>query len=381
MVAKKVMLNNKQIDGFKPAGKGYKMADFDGLYLFVSKTGTKTWRFNFKHQGKQQTKTYGRYPLLGVSDARKLHHDFKYKIGDQAQASITFEQAARKWMLVHLPKLKNIKHKLQIAATLEQFIYPAFGKKPISDITRKELVWAVQAIDERGITETAHRVAGRVKQVFDYGVDLGEINVNPAIGLTKVLRKPQRTHMSSLPFNEVGDLIKQINSYDELITKIGLLLLAHTFVRTRELTHAKWSEFDLKNNVWVIPQERLKLGKPHVVPLSSYVKELINELHTITGNKVYAFESPKRAGHPISENTLLFTLYRLGYRGKMTGHGFRAIASSALNESGLWNPSAIERQLAHKETDAVRAAYHRAEYFEERVKMMEWWSKTLCALT
>ncbi len=368
------MLNNKQIDSLKPTGSAYKVTDFDGLHLFISAAGTKTWRYNYKVNGKYQTKTYGRYPLLGIADARKLHHDFKYKLNTEAQSGLTFEQAARKWMVVHLPKLKNAKHKLQIGNTLEEFIYPAVGQKLISNITRKELVQAVQAIDERGITETAHRVAGRVKQVFDYAVDLGELEVNPAIGLTRVLRQPKRKHMTALPFDELGKLIQDISTYDESITRIGLLLLALTFVRTRELTLAKWAEFDLKNKVWMIPEERLKLGKPHVVPLSSHAMKLIKELHSSTGNADYLLESPKRKGHPISENTLLFALYRLGYRGKMTGHGFRSIASSALNESGLWNPSAIERQLAHKETDAVRAAYHRAEYFDERVKMMEWWS-------
>ena len=368
------MLNNKQIDGLKATGRAYKATDFDGLYLFISAAGTKTWRFNFKSNGKQQTKTYGRYPLIGVAEARKLHHDFKYGLEDNAASGLTFEKAARKWMMVHLPKLKNGKHKLQIGSTLEQFVYPRIGDMDISAITRKDLVAVVQAIDSKGIIETAHRVAGRIKQVFDYAVDLGEIDVNPAIGLTRVLRKPQREHMKSLPIEEVGGLIRSINTYEEPVTRIGLMLLAHTFVRTRELTLAKWGEFDLANKVWVIPEERLKLGKPHVVPLSYHAMKLINELRTITSDKEYVLDSPKRTGHPISENTLLFALYRLGYRGKMTGHGFRSIASSALNESGLWNPSAIERQLAHKETDAVRAAYHRAEYFEERVKMMEWYS-------
>lgn len=368
------MLNNKQIDGLKPTGRAYKVTDFDGLYLFVSTTGTKTWRYNHKVNGKYQTKTYGRYPLMSIVEARKVHHGFKYQVDSEVQSGLTFEQAARKWMSVHLPKLKNAKHKLQIGNTLEEFIYPSLGHTLISEITRKELVKVVQAIDERGITETAHRVAGRVKQVFDYAVDLGEIDVNPAIGLTRVLRQPQRKHMTSLPFNEVGKLIQDIATYDETVTRIGLLLLAITFVRTRELTLAKWSEFDLKNKVWLIPEERLKLGKPHVVPLSTHAMKLLKELGNVTSDCEYVLDSPKRRGHPISENTLLFALYRLGYRGKMTGHGFRSIASSALNESGLWNPSAIERQLAHKESDAVRAAYHRAEYFDERVKMMQWWS-------
>ena len=371
------MLKNKELDGLKPIGKGYKIADFDGLYIFVSATGVKSWRYNFKAAGKQQTKTYGRYPLLGIAEVRKLHHDFKYGLLEDSDS--TFEQIARKWMLVHLPKLKNAKHKKQIGDTLAEFAYPKFGDKPVNSILRKDIVKVVQDIDSSGITETAHRVAGRIKQVFDYAIDLGEIESNPASGLTRVLRKPERKSMNALPPEEVGKLLRDISTYEESITRIGLMLLAHTFVRTRELTLSTWSEFDFTKKVWIIPEGRMKLKKPHVVPLSRQVIELLKELQMYTIDKAFVLESPKKSRHPISENTLLFALYRLGYRGRMTGHGFRSVASSALNESGVWSAGAIERQLAHKETDAVRAAYNRAEYFEERVRLMQWWSDQLDA--
>lgn len=373
------MLKNKELDGIKATGKGYKLADFDGLYIFVSATGMKSWRYNHKTNGKQQTKTYGRYPVLGIAEARKLHHDFKYGLAEESDTS--FEQIARKWMLIHLPKLKNSKHKLQIGSTLEEFVYPSIGDKSINTITRKEVVKIVQDIDSSGITETSHRVAGRIKQVFDYAIDIGEIESNPATGLTRVLRKPVRKSMNSIAPGEVGKLMADILTYDEDITRLGLLLLAHTFVRTRELTLSKWDEFDFDKKIWVIPEGRMKLKKPHVVPLSKQTIGILTDLHLLNGGREFVLDSPKKHGHPISENTMLFALYRLGYRGKMTGHGFRSLASSTLNESGLWTAGAIERQLAHKETDAVRAAYNRAEYLEERMQIMDWWSNKLSSLT
>jgi len=364
------MLNTKQIDGLKATGRAYKVADDDGLYLFVTPTGGKSWRYNHTENGKQQTKTYGRYPVVGLAEARRLHHAFKHST---QEAGDTFKAVADKWMRLHLPGLKNVKHQKQVGDTLAQFVFPAIGQTPIKDVTRKALVAVVQAVDARGTTETAHRVAGRIKQVFDHAIDLGELESNPAIGLTRVLKPRKVEHMKALPPGEVPALMAAIETYPEDVTRIGLQLLAHTFVRTRELTQAKWAEFDLKNRVWIVPGERMKMGMPHVVPLSDKVLSLLEQLKT----SEFVLESPIRHGHPISENTLLFALYRLGYRGRMTGHGFRAVASTVLNESGLWTKDAIERQLAHKEGDAVRAAYHRAEYFDERVRMMGWWSSWL----
>ena len=369
------MLTNKQIDGAKPTGRAFKLADLDGLYLYVSPTGTKSWRFNFKLSGRQQTKTYGRYPLMGIAEARRVHHDFKYRDGTEAES--TFREVAEQWMKIHLPKLRNIKHQKQIASTLEQFVYPSIGGEKSGTIKRKALASVVQAIDERGTVETAHRVAGRIKQVFDYAVDIGEIENNPAVGLTRVLRTVVSKPMTALPMNEVPDLLRAIQGYDEPVSRLGLLLLAHTFVRTRELTLARWEEFDLKNKVWVIPESRMKLKRPHVVPLSRQVLSLLEDVASLTFSSGLLLESPVRRKQSISENTLLFALYRLGYRGRMTGHGFRSVASSALNESGLWQAEAIERQLAHKEADDVRAAYNRAEYFDQRVRMMQWWSDQL----
>ena len=265
---------------------------------------------------------------------------------------------------------------LYLSQMLGRPVVDSTGEK-IGTIKRKALASVVQAIDERGTVETAHRVAGRIKQVFDYAVDIGEIENNPAVGLTRVLRTVVSKPMSALPVNEVPDLLRAIQGYDEPISRLGLLLLAHTFVRTRELTLARWEEFDLKNNVWVIPESRMKLKRPHVVPLSRQVLSLLEDVASLTFSSGLLLESPVRRKQAISENTLLFALYRLGYRGRMTGHGFRSIASSALNESGLWQAEAIEQQLAHKESDEVRAAYNRAEYFDQRVRMMQWWSDQL----
>jgi integrase len=378
-------LTNKTIDAAKATEKAYKLADFDGLYLYVAPTGLKSWRYNYQEAGKQKTHTYGRYPLLGIADARKAHHEFKYLTKSEANKK-RFKDIAENWMCLHLPKLRNTKHQKQIASTLNQFAYPVIGDMGISEIKRKDLVSVVQRVADRGTVETAHRVASRIKQVFDFAVDLGEVEHNPAVGLSRILPVVQTEHMAALSWNEMPELLKKIQAYDEFVIRSGLLLLAHTFVRTRELIHARWDEVDFHNRVWIIPHERMKrsrVGKPsppHVVPLSEPVMELLERLADLTLSSGYVLESPARKGKPLSENGLLFALYRLGYRGRMTGHGFRAVASSRLNESNLWSANAIERQLAHKESDAVRAAYNRADHFDERVKMMAWWSEELCRL-
>jgi integrase len=378
-------LTNKIIDAAKAAEKAYKLADFDGLYLYVAATGLKSWRYNYQESGKQKTQTYGRYPLLGIADARRAHHEFKYVKKTEATQK-SFRDIAENWMRLHLPKLRNTKHQKQIASTLEQFAYPIIGDVPIAEIKRKDIVSVVRSVADRGIVETAHRVAGRIKQVFDFAVDLGEIEHNPAVGLSRILPAVQSKHMAAVTWAEMPELLKKIQGYEEPVTRTGLLMLAHTFVRTRELILARWEEVDFENQVWIIPPERMKrsrVGKPsppHVVPLSGPVIQLLERLADVTLSSGYLLESPARKGKPLSENGLLFALYSLGYRGRMTGHGFRAVASSRLNESNLWSPNAIERQLAHKESDEVRAAYNRADHFEERVKMMAWWSKELCRL-
>ena len=368
-------LTTKAIEAAKPKDKGYKLADASGLYLFVGPTGLKSWRANYLRNGKQATRTYGRWPAMSLADARKAHVLARSEVVLLADVKPTFRQVAQDWLKIKLPTLSNGKHQIQVAETLERYAFPRLGNMPIDTIKRADLVVTVQAAQEGGKIETAHRVAGRICMVFDYAQDAGIIESHPASGLTRVLQSRQtKKPMASIAPAEAGNLFRAIESYPEIITRLGLQLLSHTFVRTGELREMRWGELVLDDAVWIVPADRMKLRKPHVVPLSRQVVAILDQLRELTGDGDLVLDSPQRPGHPVSENTFLFALYRLGYGGRMTGHGFRSLASTVLNERSGFPPDVIERQLAHKENDAVRAAYNRAEYLSQRRELMQWWS-------
>jgi integrase len=369
-------LTVRAVESAKAREKPYKLADGQGLYLYVSTAGGRSWRANFTVAGKQQTRTYGRYPEMGLADARKAHAQAKEESADLRAK--TFGEAATAWLKVHLPSLSNPKHRGQVQATLERFAYPTLQHRPLTEIRRADLVATVKAIPEGdGKIETAHRVAGRITAVFDYAQDAGLIESHPAANLSRVLapRKVKRP-MASIPPEQAGELLQAIESYPDTVTRLGLMLLAHTFVRVGELRGMRWDELRENGAVWVVPEERMKLRIPHVVPLSTEAQAIVKQLRAMTDGEL-VLDSPARPGHPLSENTMLFALYRLGYRGRMTAHGFRALASTVLNEQSGFPHDVIERQLAHKETDQVRAAYNRAEYLTQRRELMAWWSAWL----
>lgn len=368
------MLTVRAVEAAKPKDKPYKLADGHGLYLFVSLTGARSWRANFSNSGKQQTRTYGQYPAMGLAEARKAHQRARDTTTD-TKTLPTFRVVSEAWMVKHLPSLSNPKHRAQVAATLERFAHPILGNMPIGDIRRGDLVRAVESVGSK--VETAHRVAGRISAVFDYALDAGILESHPAANLTRVLtpRKVKKP-MASIPPNEAGELLRAIDSYPDSITRLGLLLAAHTFVRVGELRGFQRDELREDGAIWVIPESRMKAKLPHVVPLSKPAQAIVAKLQGMSGGSLL-LESPAKPGHPISENTLLFALYRLGYRGRMTVHGFRALASTVLNEQSGFGHDVIERQLAHKETDAVRAAYNRADYLAQRRELMAWWSAWL----
>jgi integrase len=368
-------LTARAVESAKPKDRPYKLADGQGLYLYVSPAGGKSWRANYSLAGKQKTRTYGRWPGMSLADARKAHQRARGGSVEAAVDTPTFKAVARQWLLRHLPSLSNPKHRGQVEATLERFAYPTFGHRPIHELRRADLVAAVNAAGDK--VETAHRVAGRITAVFNYALDAGILESHPAANLTRVLtpRKVQKP-MASIPPAEAGALLRAISDYPDLVTRLGLLLLAHTFVRVGELRGMRWDELREDGAVWVVPAERMKLRLPHVVPLSAPARALVKQLREMTAGDL-VLDSPAKPGHPLSENTFLFALYRLGYRGRMTAHGFRALASTVLNEQSGFPHDVIERQLAHKETDAVRAAYNRAEYLDQRRKLMQWWGMWL----
>jgi len=371
------MLTARAVETAKPRDKPYKLSDGAGLYLYVSPTGAKSWRANYTDAGKQKTRTYGRWPGMSLADARRAHQEARE--GPQAPEapppSPTFREVARLWLIKHLPSLSNPKHRGQVEATLERFAYPALGARPIGEIRRADLVAVVQAVGDR--VETAHRVAGRITAVFGHAIDAGILESHPASNLTRVL-EPRRVKkpMASIPPEEAGALLRAIDTYPDLVTRLGLLLAAHTFVRVGELLGMRWDELREDGALWVIHESRMKARLPHVVPLSTQARAILERLREVNPGPL-VLESPAHPGHPLSENTLLFALYRLGYRSRMTVHGFRALASTVLNERSGFPHDVIERQLAHRETDAVRAAYNRAQYLDQRRELMQWWGEWL----
>lgn len=378
-------LTAKAVEAAKAKDAGYKLADAHGLYLFVTKAGAKSWRANYTLDGKQKTRTYGLWPAMSLAQARKAHSDARdvpKAIAAVKAAVPTFKSVAAEWLKVKLPGLSNGKHQIQVENTLERFAYPTIGGMPIDAIPRTTLVGVVRAAQAGGKIETAHRVAGRITAVFDHAQDLGYIEQHGAAGLTRVLL-PRKTKkpMASIPPEQAGALMRAIDDYDEPVTRLGLRLLAYTFVRVGELRGMRRDEFKEGGAIWVVPPVRVKGEEeaklPHVVPLSRQAREVIAQLRELTGDQTLVLDSPLRRGHPLSENTFLFALYRLGYRGKMTAHGFRALASSVLNEHSGFDKDVIERQLAHQETNDVRAAYNRAQYLPKRRELMQWWADWL----
>lgn len=292
-------------------------------------------------------------------------------------ARLTFGEAAERWLAWKLPQLTNADNQRAVEQSIRDYVLPALATRKLSDIKRRELVQVVKDIADRGTVETAHRVGQRIRAIFDHAVDHGDLEVHPAAGLARVLPNAEEAHIAAISPDELPQLLRDIQGYPEPVTRSGLLLMAHTFVRTSELIGARWDEF--RGDMWVIPEERMKRRLPHVVPISTHAQALLETLRPLTDESPYVLASPLQPQASISKNTLLFALYRLGYRGRMTGHGFRSVASTILNESGKWSRDAIERQLAHEETDKVREAYLRAEFLDERRRMMEWYSAHLAA--
>lgn len=291
---------------------------------------------------------------------------------------VTFGEAAQRWLDWKLPRLTNADNQRAVEQSIRDHVLPDLAHRKLSEITRKDLVAVVKALADRGSVETAHRVGQRIRAVFDHAIDHGDIESHPAERLSRVLPKTQTTHMAAVKPAELPALLRAIDGYPEPPTRLGLLLLAHVFVRSSELIGARWEEI-CDPETWVIPEERMKRRLPHVVPLSLQTRAILDDLRKMNADSPFILASPFYRESSISKNTLLFALYRLGYRGRMTSHGFRSVASTVLNESGKWSRDAIERQLAHRETDRVREAYHRAEYLEERRRMMDWWSAHLAA--
>lgn len=370
------MLTAKQVDGLKPKDKNYKVTDADGLYILITPTGIKSWRYNYKSTEGYKTKIYGRYPSLSLSAARLENAKFKDELNNgKDHKEMLFSDLFNEWYPKKCKSINSKEHQVKIFNRVRDHIMPKIGNLPLSQLKRVKLVEVVKGVvNHKGelLNETAHRVGNSICEILDYAVDCGYLEGHFATKLGRVLTPIKHRKMNCIAIDEAPALFKAIQTYEENVVRLGLMLMAHIFLRTDELRHLKKSY--RKGNMLVVPAELMKMDKPHVVPLSKQTIEILDQLDIYSGDSDYYLNSPDRSNVPISENTLLFALYRLGYRGKMTGHGFRALASTVMNGQSSYKGDVIERQLAHKETDEVRDAYNRAEYLDERIGLMQWYS-------
>ena len=371
-----MVLTARIVDTARPKDKAYKLSDGAGLYLLVGVSGLKSWRANFTVVGKQKTRTYGQYPAITLADARRTN--LLAKGVRPEPASPTFKVVAVEWLKIAQGRLSNSKHKIQLERTLAEHVFPTLGSIPITEIKRATLVAVVKAIAARGTLETARRVAGRIGMVLNHAQDCGLLESHPGSGLTRVLETVNHVPMPSINPADAPALFAAILTYSEVVTRLALQVLALTFVRDSELRGMRLDEIKREEMLWVIPAARMKKRLPHVVPLTPECLALIDEAASYSSSE-FVFESPMRPGRSLGENTLLFALYRLGYRGVMTAHGFRALASTVLNEQSGFAPDVIERQLAHGEKNEVRGAYNRAQYLDQRVLLMRWWTDWVIA--
>lgn len=384
-------LTDTRIKAAKPTDKVYKIYDADGLYIEVPPTGSKRWRFKYRINGKEKRISLGIYPEIGLKDAREKRDEARKQVAagrdpsviknKTAYAEKTFQHIADEWVALHRATWAP-RHTETVEQRLRSYIYPELGNVPLKNITPIEVLSVIKAIEKRGALEAARRTLAICSQVFRYGVASALIPSDPCRDLRGALAPREEGHFPALVDRDGATAVmRAIHHYKgSAVVRLALRVQALTFVRPGELRWAKWPEFDVAGALWVIPAERMKMKREHWVPLSRQVLEILEELHEISGHREYLFPSMRaRKDVPISENTLNAALKSLGFDGIHVAHGFRAMASSLLNEMG-WRPDVIERQLSHVEENKVRAAYNRAEYITERRQMMQAWSDFLVGL-
>ena len=373
-----------------PEGRpSVRLADEKALYLEVTAAGGKYWRWKYRHGGKEKRLALGVYPEVSLAQAREARDDARKLLKDgtdpgqlrrEAKAASAFDQAntfeavARLWW-DHWRDGKSPRHADYAIKRLEADAFPLLGSRPIASLTAKDLTRMAKAVQDRGAIDLAHRVLQMAGQVMRYAVAHDLIERNPATDVkpSDTLKSRRKENYARLGEKELPELLRKIEAYQGgPYTRLAMQLMALTFVRTTELIAARWAEFDLQAAEWRIPPERMKMKTPHIVPLSPQAVEVLKVLHTLSGGRVLLFPGERDHDKPMSNNTILKALERMGYKGRMTGHGFRGMASTILHEQG-YEHHHIELQLAHKERNEVSAAYNHALYLKERrVMMCEW---------
>lgn len=390
-------LTDVTIRNAKPAAKAIKLADGGGMFLLVTPAGGKLWRLKYRMDGREKLLSIGAYPEIGLGEARRRREEARELIAlgkdpsrekqrDKVRARILAADTFTAICTEYCAKRRRDGAKGWAPATairseyLLSLVCGSIGKLPIGEIEPADVLTAIRRIEGKGKLESARRSLQLAGAVFRYAVATARLASDPTRDLRGALTAPTVTHYGAITdAKRVGELLRAIDGYEGSgITKFALQLAPHVFVRPGELRHAEWGEIDLDGALWIIPAGKMKMRKAHHVPLSRQAVELFREVQSITGANGHVFPSVRTRARPMSENTINGGLRRLGYTtDEMTAHGFRAMASTLLNESGKWNPDAIERALAHGDTDKVRAAYHRGVHWNERVEMAQWWSDYL----
>lgn len=395
-------LSDTAIRTLKPGKKAYKTYDRDGLFLLVSLSGSKLWRWRYRFAGKEKLMALGEYPVVGLAQARERHFAARKKLAAgidpmaerKAEAEAKqreneargreeencFENVARQWWKWWSAG-KSPRHTDYVLRRLEADVFPAFGRKFIDAITAADIRELMLGIERRGARDVAKRAHETTGQIYRYAIAHGIATRNPAADFKPkdILSAAKEENFSCVDARELPAMLLKMENYaGDALTCLAMKLMAYTFVRTSELIEAEWPEFDLDNARWDVPADRMKMDTPHIVPLSRQSVEVLRALKLLTGKGRFVFPGANDKNKPMSNNTILFALYRLGYKGRMTGHGFRGLASTILHENDFAEEH-VELQLAHQKRNKVAAAYNHAKYLSQRAEMMQWWADYLDA--
>ncbi|HDZ2573130.1 TPA: tyrosine-type recombinase/integrase [Klebsiella pneumoniae] len=398
-------LNDAKIRNLKASAKPFKVSDSHGLYLLVNPGGSRLWYLKYRINGKESRLGLGAYPNVSLAYARQQRDGIRkllaqninpaqQRIAEKAARSPekTFKHVALSWHKSNRTWSQN--HSARLLASMNNHIFPVIGHLPVAELKPRHFIDLLKGIEQKGLLEVAARTRQHMCNIMRHAVRQGMIENNPASNLEGVIAAPVKRHYPALPLERLPELLSRIDGYHQgrELTRLAVSLTLHVFIRSSELRFARWTEISFRNKIWTIPATRepipgvrysdrgTKMRTPHIVPLSQQATDILNQIREISGDQELLFPSIRNPSRPMSENTINKALRLMEYNTKedVCGHGFRAMACSALIESGLWSQDAVERQMSHQERNSVRAAYiHKAEHLEARKAMMQWWSDYL----
>ncbi|EPJ7275270.1 TPA: tyrosine-type recombinase/integrase [Raoultella planticola] len=387
-------LTARQVDTSKPKDKPYKLSDGGGLYLLVNPNGSRYWRLKYRIAGKEKLLALGVYPDITLADARQKRADAKKVLaagGDPGQekqeekqakeqaVANSFERLAMEWH-THKSTSWSEGYAEHLLMYLKKDIFPFIGQKAITDISQVEMLNVLRKMEQRGVLDKLKKTRQACRQIFTYAIITGRAEHNPVSDLAGALKPPKQQHYPHLLVDQIPDFLRALSEYSgSTITRNATRLLMLTGLRTIELRASEWVDIDFDKGVWNIPAERMKMRRPHLVPLSIQVRELLEEIHQLTGRGKYVFPGRNDAGKPMSEASINQVIKRIGYDGKATGHGFRHTMSTILHEQG-YNTAWIETQLAHVDKNSIRGTYNHAQYLGVRREMLQWYADYMAAL-